>query len=363
MTDQEISQALHSLLHDYSTSQSSAGGPAAPLTSMTAVVKHLESRLGVDLSQKAEFIRSQLQQFLFQPPHPPLPAPPQHQQQQPFPHPPTYKDRYAPHQTPNFLLSPGFPPHSAAGAVFSPGVTVTTAVKLDSPAALAGSALDSPKESNKGKRKGGAGGLNKLCGVSPELQVIVGHPSLPRTEIVKQLWAYIRKHNLQDPSNKRKIICDDALRVVFETDCTDMFKMNKLLSKHILRLDPPKEASAKKQKVGDEEQESQGTHAAPVPSAGIPDEEKEPQGTQAPPGPSVGISEELANFFGVSERVMLQTELFSRLWAYINGNSLEDPHNSMVIQCDTKLQELFGCESLPASKIPEVLSQHHIFRT
>lgn len=125
------------------------------------------------------------------------------------------------------------------------------------------------------KRRGGPGGLNKVCGVSPELQAIVGEPALPRTEvciprqeawrffriisctilllsslyrmhkqllasiqIVKQLWAYIRKHNLQDPGNKRKIICDDALRVVFETDCTDMFKMNKLLAKHILPLDP-----------------------------------------------------------------------------------------------------------------------------
>lgn len=56
-------------------------------------------------------------------------------------------------------------------------------------------------------------------------------------QIVKQLWQYIRKNNLQDPSNKRKIICDDALRVVFETDCTDMFKMNKLLAKHIIPLE------------------------------------------------------------------------------------------------------------------------------
>jgi hypothetical protein len=55
---------------------------------------------------------------------------------------------------------------------------------------------------------------------------------------VKQLWAYIRKHNLQDPSNKRKIICNDELRLVFETDCTDMFKMNKLLAKHIIALEP-----------------------------------------------------------------------------------------------------------------------------
>lgn len=54
---------------------------------------------------------------------------------------------------------------------------------------------------------------------------------------MKQLWAYIRKNNLQDPSNKRKIICNDELRLVFETDCTDMFKMNKLLAKHIIPLE------------------------------------------------------------------------------------------------------------------------------
>ena len=115
----------------------------------------------------------------------------------------------------------------------------------------------------KAKRKrGGPGGLNKLCGVSPLLQPIVGHPTLPRTEvslvnahilwyifllllnllyliqIVKQLWIYIRKNNLQDPSNKRKIVCNDELRLVFETDSTDMFKMNKLLAKHIIPLEP-----------------------------------------------------------------------------------------------------------------------------
>lgn len=58
-------------------------------------------------------------------------------------------------------------------------------------------------------------------------------------QIVKQLWAYIRKNNLQDPNNKRKIICNDELRLLFETDCTDMFKMNKLLSKHITSLNEP----------------------------------------------------------------------------------------------------------------------------
>ncbi|KAI3766220.1 hypothetical protein L2E82_16272 [Cichorium intybus] len=98
------------------------------------------------------------------------------------------------------------------------------------------------------KRRSGPGGLNKLCGITPELQVIVGESALSRTDIVKQLWAYIKKK--QPPrSQEQEIICDDALRVVLETDCTDMFKMNKLLAKHIIRLEPTKESSRKKSKV------------------------------------------------------------------------------------------------------------------
>lgn len=62
---------------------------------------------------------------------------------------------------------------------------------------------------------------------------------------MKQLWAYIRKNNLQDPNNKRKIICNDELRLVFETDCTDMFKMNKLLAKHIMPLEPTSKGNGK----------------------------------------------------------------------------------------------------------------------
>ncbi|KAJ6756728.1 hypothetical protein OIU79_029002 [Salix purpurea] len=191
------------------------------------------------------------------------------------------------------------------------------------------------------KRRGGPGGLNKVCGVSPELQAVVGEPALPRTEIVKQLWHYIRKNNLQDPSNKRKIICDDALRVVFETDCTDMFKMNKLLAKHIIPLQPSKESGqAKRAKV----------------DAETPTENKEPA------APLVVISEGLAEFLGATEREMTQTEALRRVWEYIKLKQLEDPLNSMVIQCDTKLHDLLGCESISAVGVGEVLARHHLFK-
>lgn len=200
-----------------------------------------------------------------------------------------------------------------------------------------------PKESTPvgAKRRGGPGGLNKVCGVSPELQAVVGEPAMPRTEIVKQLWAYIRKNNLQDPSNKRKIICDDALRLVFETDCTDMFKMNKLLAKHITALEPTKGASqAKRVKVEVE--------PAPV---------SNDNGSS-----SVVISEALSKFLGTGEKEMIRSEALRRVWEYIKVNHLEDPLNSMVILCDAKLSELLGCESISALGISEMVARHHLFQ-
>ncbi|KAK9268509.1 hypothetical protein L1049_000262 [Liquidambar formosana] len=320
-TDQEIAQALQTLLRETN--------PNA-FTSLNAVVQQLQSKLGFDLTHKVDFIRNQIQ-LLFRPHHHhPPPQPPQH-------HP--HKDHFALQQNPNF------PTHHPSSSPFPPQFQSFQPVPKTEPAGpvqnVAVVAPEAPKESvpTKAKRKGGPGGLNKVCGVSPELQAIVGQPALPRTEIVKQLWAYIRKNNLQDPSNKRKIICNDELRLVFETDCTDMFKMNKLLAKHIIPLEPTKPSSAKKPKV---EVES-GTKS-----------------TES--GPSVLISEALANFFGTDGREMLQSEVIRRVWEYIKVNHLEDPLNSMMILCDAKLQELFGCESISALGIPEMLAHHHILK-
>lgn len=66
---------------------------------------------------------------------------------------------------------------------------------------------------------------------------------------MKQLWVYIREHSLQDPGDKRKIICDDALRNLLGTNSTDMFKMNKLLSKHIWPLNNGSTGAGKLQRV------------------------------------------------------------------------------------------------------------------
>lgn len=66
------------------------------------------------------------------------------------------------------------------------------------------------------------------------LSAVVGTSALPRTEVVKKLWAYIKKNNLQDPKNKRNIKADDKLKPVFGGKAiVSMFEMTKLVSKHL----------------------------------------------------------------------------------------------------------------------------------
>lgn len=70
--------------------------------------------------------------------------------------------------------------------------------------------------------------------ISPDLAAVVGAGPMPRSEVVKALWVYIKKHNLQDPTNKRNINADEALKKVFGGKGTvSMFEMTKLVSKHL----------------------------------------------------------------------------------------------------------------------------------
>jgi upstream activation factor subunit UAF30 len=69
---------------------------------------------------------------------------------------------------------------------------------------------------------------------SKELAEIVGASALPRTEVMKKVWAYIKKNNLQDAKNKRAINADDKLKAVFGgKKQVTMFEMTKLVSNHL----------------------------------------------------------------------------------------------------------------------------------
>ena len=70
--------------------------------------------------------------------------------------------------------------------------------------------------------------------ISPDLAEVVGKGPMPRSEVVKQLWVYIKKNGLQDQQNKRNINADANLKKVFDGKATvSMFEMTKLVSKHL----------------------------------------------------------------------------------------------------------------------------------
>jgi len=70
--------------------------------------------------------------------------------------------------------------------------------------------------------------------ISDDLAKIVGKKAIPRTEVTKKLWAYIKKNKLQDKKNKRNINADANLKPIFKGKKTvSMFEMTKLVSKHL----------------------------------------------------------------------------------------------------------------------------------
>ena len=60
---------------------------------------------------------------------------------------------------------------------------------------------------------------------------------LSRPQVVKKLWEHIKANELQDPNDKRQIVCDDKMHAVFVRSRVDMFQMNKLLGSHLYPIE------------------------------------------------------------------------------------------------------------------------------
>lgn len=73
----------------------------------------------------------------------------------------------------------------------------------------------------------------KPMNLSEPLSALLGETQLSRPQTVKKIWEYVKSNDLQDPSDKRQIVCDDAMRAVFKTDRVHMFTMNKILNQNL----------------------------------------------------------------------------------------------------------------------------------
>ncbi len=82
--------------------------------------------------------------------------------------------------------------------------------------------------------KGGGKGLSAPVQPSADLSKIVGNEPIPRSEVTKRVWDYVKKNNLQDATNRRMINADAQLKVIFGgKDQVSMFEMTALVNKHL----------------------------------------------------------------------------------------------------------------------------------
>ncbi|ACU62178.1 SWIB/MDM2 domain-containing protein [Chitinophaga pinensis] len=83
-------------------------------------------------------------------------------------------------------------------------------------------------------KEGGGKGLKAPLTPSADLAAVIGSDPLPRTEITKKIWDYIKEHNLQDAQNKRLINADEKLKKVFNgKDQISMFELAKEMNQHV----------------------------------------------------------------------------------------------------------------------------------
>jgi upstream activation factor subunit UAF30 len=94
-------------------------------------------------------------------------------------------------------------------------------------AATGSAKVNAPKKGSK------PNALQQPLQPSKELAAVVGGDPLPRGEVVSKVWDYIKKHELQNPENRREILADDKLEAVFGKKKVTMFEMNKHLAQHL----------------------------------------------------------------------------------------------------------------------------------
>lgn len=97
---------------------------------------------------------------------------------------------------------------------------------------------DEPKRKKK-QQKGGTSGFLAPLPLSDALVKFLGtgESALSRSEVVKRIWEYIKQNNLQDPSDKRRIISDEKLRELFDVDTFNGFTVSKLLTVHFIKTE------------------------------------------------------------------------------------------------------------------------------
>ena len=161
---------------------------------------------------------------------------------------------------------------------------------------------------------------------------------MARTEVVKELWNYIRKYNLQNPDNKREIVLDTAMQAVFGCTTFTIFTMNKYIGAHIDPFKPvdltPKYKERNSTSSGSTGKRLRSRGGSPK---GTGSAIKKPRkvGTQPP----YMLSEAMQAVVGTD--ILPRPQVVSKIWTYIKDHDLQNPNDKREILCDDKLKLLF----------------------
>ncbi|XP_006847805.2 uncharacterized protein LOC18437532 [Amborella trichopoda] len=118
-----------------------------------------------------------------------------------------------------------------------PSIAARHVLRLAQPACLQVAACAAPRPpSTAVKKKREPRGITKPRPVSPAMRDLLGVSEIPRTQALKLIWAYIKEHNLQDPENKKIIVCDEKLKTIFGgRDRVGFLEISGLINPHFLK--------------------------------------------------------------------------------------------------------------------------------
>lgn len=215
-------------------------------------------------------------------------------------------------------------------------------------------------------------GIERAVVLAEPLASFLGDTVILRSHIPKRVSEYVKKHDLQDPNDRRSILCDDALKTALKVDTFTFFSLTKIISGLVHKSDDcsqelqdlAKEVEAKylveKQRKRDEDiangvfQEKKSSKKAKVSKAkSSSSAPRKPSGLLKP----MQLSEEL--FAVCGEAQLPRTEVVKKIWVYIRENQLKDPNNGNRILCDAKLQAVFdGNSTVTNMGMNKYLSAH-----
>ncbi|KAL3921386.1 MAG: hypothetical protein SGARI_006697, partial [Bacillariaceae sp.] len=193
-------------------------------------------------------------------------------------------------------------------------------------------------DSSDDNRKRSAGrGLSVKKEISPALASFLGKgDEMARTEVVKELWNYIKEHDLQNPDNKREILLDANMKEVFGVDTFTMFTMNKYVAAHIYPYKPVDLTPKEKPAGGGKKRKSSGGKGGKDTTPNKKKRKPKKPGLQPP----YQLSTELAEVVG--KGILPRPQVVSGIWDYIKSNGLQNPKDKREIICDDKLKVIMG---------------------